>query len=146
MTVLAGLKHSLPILIARHCQKLRFALAGAVNTAFGLAIYPVLLWSFAPLQRQYLLALAIAQVLSLSFAFAMYKWTVFRTRANLFSEMWKFSSFYLINYAINWIALPLLVETGKVPPITAQFGFSLLVMVSSYFWHSRLTFRPKRNP
>jgi hypothetical protein len=40
------------------------------------------------------------------------------------------------------MALPLLVEVGKIPPIYAQFGFALCVIVGSYFWHSNITFKP----
>ena len=107
----------------------------------GLAFYPLLLWSVPILHTHYMIALGISQAICLCFAFIIYKLGVFRTRGNLAREFAKFASFYLINYALNWLALPLLVEAGGVPPIIAQVGFSLLVMVGSYFWHSRLTFR-----
>lgn len=137
------LADKMSLLIARNHRPLRFAAAGAVNTFFGLAIYPLLLRSSDKLHRHYLVALGIAQVTSLCFAFGIYKWAVFRTRANLFREIWTFASFYLFNYALNWIALPVLVEMVRIPPMIAQFSFSLVVMVSSYFWHSRLTFRAR---
>jgi putative flippase GtrA len=122
-------------------RQLRFALAGAANTVFGLAIYPILLWSVPSFQTHYLLALGIAQAVSLCFAFLTYKLGVFRTRGHVVGEFFRFSSFYLLNYAANWLALPLLVEAGRVPPIIAQSGFTVIVIVGSYFWHSRLSFR-----
>ncbi|WP_240699896.1 GtrA family protein [Sphingomonas naasensis] len=122
-------------------RPLRYLLAGAANTAFGLAIYPLLLWSVPPLHTHYLIALALAQAISLCFAFATYKLGVFRTRGNVAREFGAFSSFYLFNYAANWAALPLLVELGGIPPIVAQLGFTALLIVGSWFWHSRVTFR-----
>ena len=122
-------------------RPLRFILAGAANTAFGLAIYPLLLWSVPAFHTHYLIALGVAQAVSLCFAFATYKIGVFRTRGNLAREFGTFSSFYLINYAANWAALPLLVELGGIPPIIAQLGFTAVLILGSWFWHSRVTFR-----
>ncbi|MDP5280760.1 GtrA family protein [Sphingomonas sp. DG1-23] len=122
-------------------RPLRFMLAGAANTAFGLAIYPLLLWSVPTFHTHYLIALGVAQAISLCFAFATYKIGVFRTRGNVAREFGTFSSFYLFNYAANWAALPLLVELGGIPPIVAQLGFTAVLIVGSWFWHSRVTFR-----
>ncbi|HVJ02656.1 MAG TPA: GtrA family protein, partial [Sphingomonas sp.] len=122
-------------------RPLRFMLAGAANTAFGLAIYPLLLWSVPAFHTHYLIALALAQAISLCFAFGTYKLGVFRTRGNIAREFGVFSSFYLFNYAANWAALPLLVEVGGVPPILAQLGFTAALILGSWFWHSRVTFR-----
>lgn len=122
-------------------RPLRFALAGAANTAFGLSFYPALLWGVPLLRTHYLVALGIAQVVCLCFAYATYKLGVFRTRGNFLREFSTFSSFYLFNYAANWAALPMLVEWGRVPPAIAQLGFNAVVIVGSYFWHSRVTFR-----
>jgi putative flippase GtrA len=122
-------------------RPLRFAVAGAANTVFGVAVYPLLLWSVPSLHTHYLVALGIAQAVSLCFAFATYKLGVFRTRGNVAREFGAFSSFYLVNYAANWAALPLLVELGGISPILAQLGFTAVLIVGSYFWHSRVTFR-----
>ena len=121
-------------------RPLRFLVAGAANTVFGLAVYPLLLWSSPTLHRHYLIALGIAQAISLCFAFATYKLGVFRTRGNLAREFGSFSSFYLFNYAANWAALPLLVEVAHIPPIVAQMGFTFALAVLGWFWHNRVTF------
>jgi len=123
-------------------RPVRYLMAGGINTLVGLSAYPLLLWLSPWFHEHYLVALAIVQVFCLIFAFSTYKFGVFRTRTNIVNEFWKFSSYYLLNYAANWLALPLLVEVGKVPPIYAQFGFALCVIVGSYFWHSNITFKP----
>lgn len=122
-------------------RPLRFLVAGAANTAFGLAIYPLLLWSSPILHRHYLIALGIAQAISLCFAFTTYKLGVFRTRGNILREFGTFSSFYLLNYAANWATLPLLVEVAGLPPVLAQLGFTAVLIVGSWFWHNHVTFR-----
>ncbi|WP_448536897.1 GtrA family protein [Sphingobium yanoikuyae] len=122
-------------------RPLRFLIAGGINTGFGLAFYPLLLWSIPALRTHYMVALLIAQVVCLCFAFMTYKIGVFRTRGNLLRELVAFSGYYLFNYALNWAALPLLVEAGGLSPIFAQLGFSLLLITGSWFWHSKVTFR-----
>jgi putative flippase GtrA len=121
----------------------RFLAAGALNTAFGLAFYPLLLWAVPGFRTHYLVALGVAQIVCLCFAFATYKLGVFRTRGDLLREFGTFSSFYAANYAANWAALPLLVELGGVPPAIAQVGFTLVLVIGSWFWHSRVTFRAR---
>lgn len=125
-------------------RPLRFLMAGAANTAFGLSIYPALLWSVPAFRTHYLVALGIAQAVSLCFAFTTYKLGVFRTRGNLVREFGTFSSFYLFNYAANWAALPMLVELVQLPPVLAQLCFTVALIAGSWFWHSRVTFRERR--
>lgn len=124
-------------------RPLRFLIAGGANTAFGLAIYPLLLWSVPAFRTHYMAALLVAQAASLCFAFATHKLGVFRTRGNVVREFATFGSFYLANYAANWAMLPLLVELARIPPVIAQSGFTVMLIAASWFWHSRVTFRPR---
>jgi putative flippase GtrA len=119
----------------------RYLVAAGLNTAFGLAVYPALLWAFPWLRVHYLVALLIAQGSSLCFAYATYKLGVFQTQGRYAREITAFLSFYGVNYAANWVALPALVELAHIAPIIAQLMFSAAIMVSSYFWHSKVTFR-----
>ena len=122
-------------------KSFRFLIAGVINTVVGLAAYPVLLWITPYFRVHYLVALSIAQVSCLIFAFIVYKIGVFRTRGSIAAEFLKFSSFYAMNYAANWIFLPVSVEVFNLPPVLAQLSFTALIIVGSYFWHSRITFR-----
>lgn len=122
-------------------RQIRFLVAGCANTALGLSLYPLLLWCSPWLHQHYLVALGVAQVVCLLFAFATYKLGVFRTKGFAAREFGAFSTYYLFNYAANWAVLPALVEIGRIPPILAQTLFTLLLVAGSWFWHSRITFR-----
>jgi len=134
-------QREVPRLGGERARPARILIAGAINTGFGLAIFPLLLWSSSWLAVHYMVALIIAQAASVLFAFTTYKVGVFKAQGDTARQFGMFSSFYLFNYAVNWAVLPLLVEFGGVPPVIAQLGFAIAVMIGSYFWHSRITFR-----
>jgi putative flippase GtrA len=120
--------------------KLRFLMVGGVNTLFGLAAYPVLMLAMRPLHLPYMIPLIISHPICITFSFLTNKFITFRTKKNYLSEFSKFGTFYLINFAVNIAALPVLVEFFHMNPIIAQLGFAFVVIVTSYFWHSRITF------
>lgn len=121
--------------------RLRYLVAGGLNTLVGNAIYPFLVWSSGWFAKRYMIALVVAQAASLVFAYGNYKLTVFRTRGNVAREFAKFSAFYLPLFALNYATLPFLVEVMRVDRILAQVGFGALVVVASYVWNRRVTFR-----
>ena len=125
-------------------QPALYLIAGGLNTLFGIASYPALLWLFPIFERYYLAALPVAQALAICFAYLSYKLIVFRTRGNAVQEFGLFSSFYLAIFIINLIALPLMVEGLGLTPALAQTGFAVVTVLSSYLWHSRITFRRTR--
>lgn len=123
-------------------EQLRFLAGGGVNTLFGLAIFPVLLWAVPVLRTYYMAGLLIAQAASLVFAFCVQKYAVFRARGGFVPEEFaKFSSFYLGIYAANWLVLPLLVEGLGWTPEWVQAGFVIVTAIGSWFWHRGVTFR-----
>jgi putative flippase GtrA len=127
-------------LIERNQVKIRFLLTGALNTIVGLAVYPTLYYLFLPLQFHYLVILTISQVICVTFAFLTTKFLVFRTSGNYLREFSKFGTFHLSVYLVNLMVLPVLVECSDMNPVWAQLSFTIVVIVSSYFWHSRITF------
>ncbi len=137
----AILEGALDRLCGRAGRPLRFFIAGALNTILGVGLYPALVWTFDLFREHYLVALGICQAICLVFAFATQKYGVFQSRGNTKAEFSKFATFYVGNYAANWAILPLLVEIGKIDPVIAQIAFTLVVVLGSYFWHSRITFK-----
>jgi putative flippase GtrA len=129
-------------LIRRHETKVRFLLAGALNTAVGLAAYPALFFLLAPLKLHYMVVLGITQVACVAFAYLTNKFLVFRTAGNYLRESGKFVLFHLSYFLVNLAALPFLVEIIGMSPVWGQTLFAVAVIITSYFWHSKITFAP----
>lgn len=123
-----------------HQEKIRFLFAGALNTVIGLSVYPILFFLLRPMRLHYLVILTFSQIICISFAYLTNKFLVFKTSGNYLKESGKFLTFHLIYYLINLAVLPMLVEFGGMKPVWAQTLFAMLVIVTSYFWHSRITF------
>jgi putative flippase GtrA len=124
----------------QHQIKIRFLLVGALNTVVGLTIFPALYFLVIPLQIHYLLILVISQTICVSFSFMTSKLLVFRTSGNYLRESAKFITFHLILFLLNLAVLPALIQFANMHPIWAQMLFTILVIVSSFFWHSNITF------
>lgn len=127
-----------------HQKQVRFLLAGAVNTTVGLAIYPALYLMLHPNGLGYIEILIIAQIICVTFSFASNKYFVFKSKGDLKKEYIKFFSFHGLYFLINLIALPALVKWIKLNPMIAQTIFSILIIVTSYFWHNSVTFKDPR--
>jgi putative flippase GtrA len=127
-------------LIRLHETKVRFLLAGALNTVFGLAAYPTLFFLLAPLRLHYMVVLGITQITCVAFSYLTNKFLVFRTVGNYLRESGKFVLFHLSYFLVNLVALPLLVEIFGMSPVWGQTLFAVAVIISSYFWHSKITF------
>jgi putative flippase GtrA len=131
------------LLAEQHQIKIRFLLAGILNTVFGLGTFPVLYFMLAGFKLHYLAILTISQAICITFAFLTNKFLVFRTKGNYMAEFLKFITFHLSYFAVNLLVLPILVELLHFNPVIAQSLFAILVIASSYFWHSRITFLSK---
>ena len=123
-----------------HALKLRFLAVGAFNTAFGVAIFPLLMWGLGRFGLHYMAVLVISQGVGTLVGFTTQKTFVFRTRGNYLAEFARFSTYYVGTYVVNWLVLPVLVEGFHVNPMLAQPVFVVFVVFTSYFWHSRFTF------
>lgn len=130
--------------IRQHETKVRFLFAGALNTVFGLAAYPTFYFLLAPLKLHYMVVLGITQITCVAFSYVTNKLLVFRTVGNYLREIARFVLFHLSYFLVNLVALPLLVEVVGMPPIWGQTLFAVTVIVTSYFWHSNITFAPLR--
>lgn len=130
--------------VERHGRKVRFLLAGALNTLVGLFAYPVLFFALKSFEVGYLKILVISQVVCIAFSYLTNKFFVFKTKGNFSREILKFVSFHGIYFVINVVVLWLLVDQIKLSPVWSQLGFAGLVIVTSYIWHSKITFKHKK--
>ena len=133
-------------LIRVHEKKIRFLIAGGVNTLVGLSVYPALFVFLNPFGFGYMKVLLVSQVISITFSFITNKFFVFRTKGEVTKEYIKFFMFYGFYLTLNLIFLPIFVDVLYLTPIVAQTIFSMAVIVTSYFWHNLVTFkRPKES-
>lgn len=123
--------------------KFRFLLAGGLNTIVGLGLFPLMYIVLKKNGIHYLVVFIISQLICISFSYITNKFFVFRTKGNYFNEFFKFSSFYFLYFILNIFVLPLMVEVFNFTPIATQFIFSFFIIVSSFFWHSKLSFSKK---
>lgn len=130
--------------LEKHKPKLRYLFVGGLNTLVGLSAYPVLYFALEQFALHYMVILVISQVFCVISAFFTNKFLVFRTKGNYIVEFLKFSSFYMAYFVINVAAMPVLVEMVKVHPAVSQVFISIGIIITSYFWHSRVTFAKKR--
>jgi putative flippase GtrA len=121
--------------------RLRFLIVGGINTCFGLSIYPVLMLALRPWHVSYMATLVLSYPIGILFSYTTNKLITFRTKKNYASEIWKFSSFYIVNFLANLAVLPICVEWFHFPPIPVQISFAFIVIALSYLWHSRITFK-----
>lgn len=134
------------VIVAKHGQKIRFVLAGGLNTMIGLAAYPVLYAVLNRIGMDYLIILAISQAFCICFAYLTNKFFVFKTQGGYVREYARFITFHGILFVLNLIVLRHLVERLHLSPVWSQLGFALFVIITSYLWHSNITFSSARKP
>jgi len=122
-------------------KKLRFLIAGGLNTLVGLGFFPLVYIALKPFEIHYLATLVLSQIFCITFSYLTNKALVFRTKGNYAKEYARFIVFHGGYLMVNLIALPVMVEFFKLGPIIAQALFAILVIITSYTWHSKVTFR-----
>ena len=115
---------------------------GGINTVVGLAVYPILYILLKPYEVGYIQALLYSQIICITFSFFSNKYFVFKTKGDIKKEYPKFFLFYGIYFILNIICLPIMVEVFNINPMLAQTLFSIAIILSSYFWHNTITFKP----
>ena len=130
--------------VVKHKSKINYLFVGGLNTVIGLSAFPVLYFLTKSHHLHYMLVLAISQVICVTIAFFTNKYLVFKTKGNHLSEYIKFATFYSAYFVINIIVMPVLVEFVGMNPAISQVLISIGIIISSYFWHSKVTFALKK--
>ncbi len=135
------MRSSLENFVEKHGTKVRYLVVGAANTAFGLAIFPLLFLALQSYRFHYVGVFIVSQVASVTFAYITNKFAVFKTRGNYIREYGKFVTFYASYAVFNLLVLSLLVEATGASPVWVQPLCAVMVVILSYAWHSRITFK-----
>lgn len=124
-------------------EGLRFVVVGGVNTLFGFGIF-ALLQSTLGTVVHYLVVLVVAQVIAVLEAYVLQRYVVFQARGRWWRDLLRFSSVYAAAFAVNAVALPLLVEVLHMPVIPAQAVVTAAVALGTFVVHRNFTFRHSR--
>jgi putative flippase GtrA len=123
-------------------QRARYLAAGAVNTLFGYLSSNALYYSLTP--QLHILAIgAVSSVVNITFSFLTYKLYVFRTKGNWLREYLRCYVVYGVGTVIAVLAMWLLVDFLSVPFWLAQALVMAVIIIFSYFGHSRFSFAKK---
>lgn len=123
-------------------ERVRFVVVGIFNTGFAYMVFVV----FELLVGQhtgYLLSLYVAYAVSVLVSFGLHRQFTFRVggSGSIFLDFIRFQTVSLIALGVNTLALPLLVEVGKLTPIFAQTIIVVVTTVISYVGHKLFSFR-----
>lgn len=140
----------------RHGDKLRFLVVGAFNTAFGYALFLVMLEVFEALvaipganatlpgvivANYYLLAQWSAWILSVPVGTMTLKYLVFRSPGRLGSQVGRAYLIYMPGLALSSITLWFAVQVIGLSPQLGQLIAIAVTVVFSYTGHKYFTFR-----
>lgn len=132
-----------PLLRLIRDQRVAFLIVGGINTVVGFGWFVFFELTVGRLLGDfgYLATLACAHVASVLCAFVLYRRFVFRVRGHVLRDLARFEMVYLVSLAINYLALPLLVEFAHLPPIAAQALIVFVTTLVSWFGHRGFSFR-----
>lgn len=118
-------------------QALRYYAVAALVALGYLGVYGLVLVLGGP----YPLAIAVAQVVTIAWAFPVYRAFVFRWPGTLLSAFPRFLAVWAGGLIAGVVATPLLVELAHVPPFPAQVITLVAVSAASFLLHRVFTFR-----
>ena len=124
----------------RHLEKIRYLLAGGVNTVFGYGVGVGLYLHFSPRLNAVQIAV-IANILSITVSFLTYKLFVFRTQGNWIKEYLRsyvaYGSMALLGIFMFWAFIDIFhLNIWLVQALTV-----VLTATVSFFAHKHFTFK-----
>lgn len=89
----------------------------------------------------YFFSILIAQFITISVAFPLYRTVVFDSTGRILTDFVRFLSVWTTGAIAGIVATPLLVEVARIDPITAQVMAVVVVGVGSFLAHKFFSFR-----
>ncbi|MBP2437083.1 GtrA family protein [Microbacterium amylolyticum] len=134
-----------PLLKLFKDRRIAFLVVGGINTAIGFAWFVV----FSLLFRNLLpdtawtvfVVIACAQVTSTISAFFLYRRLVFRVTGQIWLDFFRFQLVYLGVFLLNYLVVPPLTLWLGMDEIIAQFLFTFVIAIASWFGHANFSFR-----
>jgi len=91
----------------------------------------------------YMIAILVAQAITIVCAFPAYRTLVFASRGGWRTDFARFLSVWSSGMVAGFVATPLLVEILRMPPLLAQVVAIVVVAVGSYLGHRYFSFRDR---
>lgn len=123
-------------------QQVRYLLVAGTTSVFYLALVA----GGLALSLHYLVAILIAQSITIVSAFPFYRTFVFESRSSVWLDFVRFLTVWLSGMVAGLVATPLLVELLGWHPLLAQIVAIVVVSVLSYLSHRYFSFRAARSP
>ena len=122
-------------------EKLKYLLVGSVNTLFGYFLSITLLMYFQETLGTVLIAV-LANLISITFSFVMYKRFVFNSNGIWLKEYIKSFMVYLNISIVNVILLFILIDILFLKIWISQLCVTIFAVLLSYVSHKKFTFNP----
>lgn len=123
----------------RHYQVRYLLVAGSTSLGYILLMAlgnKVLHW-------HYMVAILVAQVITICTAFWFYRGFVFRSKGTVWGDFLRFLSIWMTGAIAGIIGTPLLVEFLHIDPVIAQILAIIIVAVFSFLGHTFFSFRDR---
>jgi putative flippase GtrA len=137
-----------PLLRLIKDRRVAFLFVGGLNTAVGFVWFILFSTLFGALwpdaDWRIFLTITSAHVLSTICAFVLYRKLVFRVTGHLWLDFWRFQLVYLVPFLLNHAVVPPLTILLGLNDILAQFLFTFVFAVISWFGHSRFSFHRRK--
>ena len=117
----------------------RYLICGLWNSAFGIAIFGLLLWLIEDIVG-YVVVLTISMPISIIQSHFVQRRFVWTTTSSYKKELLKFSTVYTVQYFLNVICLWVAVESLDFPVFYSQLVITGFLIVSSYLVNKKWTF------
>lgn len=127
------------ILSLLRTQPVRYLVVAGCAALFYLAVLALGLW----LGLYYLVAILIAQVITIACAFPAYRTVVFQSHGRVIPDFIRFLSVWVSGAIAGIVVTPLLVELLGWHPLVAQVVAIVVVSVASFVGHRFFSFRDR---
>ncbi|MGJ3510081.1 GtrA family protein [Enemella sp. A6] len=91
----------------------------------------------------YMIAILVAQAITIACAFPAYRNLVFHSRGTIWADFVRFLSVWASGAIAGLVATPFLVEVFGMPPLFAQVLAIVVIAVASYLGHRFFSFRDR---
>jgi putative flippase GtrA len=142
------LPESISQIVNQHRIKFKFLMVGGWNTVFGIGIFILLYKLFSKIYKvdyfAYTTAQIIGIILSVINAYIFHKYITFNSKVKgkkMIIEFMKFSTTYAVLFVVSLVIMPFFVEIIKIKPIPASICLNVVIIFTSYFGHSRFSFK-----